>query len=46
VPTKKEAIKIAEKIAKNQWLETKIQKKDGTIQGWNSYGKDPYPPPG
>lgn len=44
VPTKKEAVKIAEVIAKHQWLETKIQKKDGTIQGGNSYGKDSCPP--
>ena len=42
--TKEEAKKIAEDIARNQKLETKIQKKDGTIQWWNSYGNDPHPP--
>ncbi len=42
--TKAEAIQIAEQIAKNQWLETKIQNRDGRISGGNSYWKDPFPP--
>lgn len=42
--TKAEAKSIAESIARNQGLETKIQRQDGTIQGWNSYGNDPCPP--
>ena len=42
--TKAEAMQIARDIAINQWLETKIQRKDGIIQGWNSYGNDPCPP--
>jgi hypothetical protein len=44
--TKQGAIQIAESIARNQGLETKIQKKNWTIQGWNSYGNDPFPPRG
>jgi len=46
VDTKTEAIQIAEQIARNQWLETKIQNRDGKISGWNSYWKDPFPPVG
>lgn len=42
--TKAEAIQIAEQIARNQWLETKIQNRDGKISWWNSYWKDPFPP--
>lgn len=44
--TKAEAQTIAESIARNQWLETKIQRMDGTIQWGNSYGNDPHPPKG
>ncbi len=43
---KKDAITIAQKIAKNQGLETKIQWLDWKIQWGNSYWKDPYPPKG
>ena len=42
--TKAEAIKIAERIAENQWLETKIHNKDWKISWWNSYWGDPFPP--
>ena len=42
--TKKEAIEVAENIAKNQGLETKIHNMDGRISGGNSYGKDSCPP--
>ena len=42
--TKIEAIKVAETIARNQRLETKIHNMDGRISGGNSYGKDPCPP--
>lgn len=42
--TKLEAKQIAESIARNQGLETKIQKLDGTIQGGNSYWNDSCPP--
>ena len=41
---KKEAVNKATEVAKNQSAELKIQKKDGTIQWWNSYGGDPFPP--
>lgn len=40
----KEAIKIAEKIARNQKSDTKIHGKDGQIRAGNSYGNDPCPP--
>ena len=42
--TKAEAVQKAESIARNQWLETKIQNLDWKISGWNSYGNDPCPP--
>lgn len=42
--TKSEAINRAQEIARNQWLETKIQNKDWKISWGNSYGKDPFPP--
>lgn len=45
ISTKKEAEEIMNSIAKNQWLETKIQRKDWVIQWWNTYWKkDPFPP--
>lgn len=44
--TKAEAIAKAELIARNQWLETKIQNMDWTISWGNSYWKDPFPPRG
>ena len=42
--TKAEAKNIAESIARNQWLETKIQRRNWTIQWGNSYWNDPFPP--
>ena len=44
VPTQKEAISIATKIARNQQSETKIHGTNGQIRGGNSYGNDPFPP--
>jgi len=44
VSTQKEAIKIAQDIARNQHSDTKIHGKDGRIRAGNSYGNDPYPP--
>lgn len=44
--TKAQAIDRAQQIARNQWLETKIQNLDWRIAWWNSYGKDPFPPRG
>ncbi len=44
VNTKAEANAIAISIAKNQKLETKVQKLDWIIQWWNSYWNDPFPP--
>lgn len=44
--TKKEALTEAIKIAKNQWLELKVQRKDWKIQMGNSYWWDPFPPRG
>lgn len=42
--TKVDAMKKASDIAKNQWLELKIQNKDWKIAMGNSYGWDPFPP--
>lgn len=42
--TQKEAIEIAENIARNQESDTKIHGQDGKIRGGNSYGNDPCPP--
>lgn len=42
--TQKEAIKIAENIARNQHSDTKIHGQDGKIRAGNSYGNDPFPP--
>jgi hypothetical protein len=40
----KEAIKVAENIAKNQQSDTKIHGRNGKIRAGNSYGNDPCPP--
>ena len=42
--TQQKAIKIAQGIAKNQKLDTKIHDVDGKIRAGNSYGNDPFPP--
>ena len=42
--TQKEAINIAQNIARNQGSDTKIHGKDGKIRAGNSYGNDPHPP--
>lgn len=42
--TKKEAVKVAESIAKKQKSDTKVHGKNGKIQSGNSYGNDPCPP--
>lgn len=42
--TQKEAIGIAENIARNQHSDTKIHGTNGQIRAGNSYGNDPYPP--
>ncbi len=42
--TQKEAIVVAEEIARNQQSDTKIHGVDGKIRAGNSYGKDPQPP--
>ena len=42
--TQKEAIAIAEQIARKQKSDTKIHGTDGKIRAGNSYGNDPYPP--
>jgi hypothetical protein len=42
--TQKEAIFIAEQIARNQKSDTKIHGRDGKIRAGNSYGNDPFPP--
>jgi hypothetical protein len=40
----KDAISIAQNIAKNQHSDTKIHGRDGRIRAGNSYGNDPCPP--
>ena len=42
--TQEQAIKAAEKIARNQKSDTKIHGVDGKIRAGNSYGNDPCPP--
>ncbi len=42
--TQNEAIKLAERIARNQQSDTKVHGRDGKIRAGNSYGNDPYPP--
>lgn len=44
VETQKEAIEIAQNIARNQQSDTKIHGVNGQIRGGNSYGNDPCPP--
>ena len=44
ISTKAEAESIMNDIARNQWLETKVQKRNGEIQWGNSYWNDPFPP--
>ena len=42
--TQREAIEVAENIARNQQSDTKIHGRDGKIRAGNSYGNDPFPP--
>jgi hypothetical protein len=42
--TQREAIGIAENIARRAGADTKIQGRDGKFRGGNSYGNDPFPP--
>jgi len=42
--TQKEAISIAQEIARNQESDTKVHGRDGKIRAGNSYGNDPCPP--
>ncbi len=42
--TQSQAIEIAQNIARNQQVDTKIHGTDGRIRSGNSYGNDPYPP--
>jgi len=44
--TQKEAIEAARGIARNQGSEVFIHGRDGRIRQRDSYGKDPFPPPG
>ncbi len=42
--TQKEAIKLAQQIARNQKSDTKVHGRDNKIRAGNSYGNDPHPP--
>ncbi len=44
VPTQEKAIKVAQKIAKNEKSEVVIHRPDGKIRDKDSYGNDPNPP--
>jgi len=44
--TQKEAIDIGREIAKNQRSELVIHNKKGQIRDKDSFGNDPFPPPG
>ena len=45
-PTKAEAELAGRETAKRESVEHLIHKKDGQIGERNSYGNDPFPPPG
>lgn len=45
-PTQREAIEVARDIARNQQSELLIHGENGQIRERNSYGNDPFPPPG
>ena len=45
-PTQKKAIGAAKAIAINQQSEVVIHGRDGQIRAKDSYGNDPFPPPG
>lgn len=42
--TQRDAIDIAQQIARNQGSEVVIHRPDGTIRDRDSYGNDPHPP--
>lgn len=42
--TQREAIAVAQDIARHQKADTKIHGTDGKIRAGNSYGNDPCPP--
>ena len=44
--TKAQAQQAGRETARREGAEHIIHKKDGTIGARNSYGSDPYPPPG
>ena len=44
--TQREAIERGREIARNQQSELLIHRRDGRIREKNTYGRDPYPPPG
>lgn len=44
--SKRDAVRIARRIAINQSSELFIHKRNGAIQERNTYGKDPNPPKG
>jgi hypothetical protein len=45
-PTQKKAIEAARSIAINQQSEVVVHGRDGQIRAKDSYGNDPFPPPG
>lgn len=42
--TKQQAVSKAMQVAQSQKWELRIQKKDWSVQWWNSYWGDPFPP--
>ncbi|EYC50031.1 hypothetical protein AZ34_02330 [Hylemonella gracilis str. Niagara R] len=45
-PTQAQAAGVAREIAKNQGSEVVIHRPNGQIRDKDSYGNDPFPPPG
>ena len=39
-----QALDVARTIARNQGSDVVIHRRDGTLQGKDSYGRDPFPP--
>ncbi|MCY4148174.1 MAG: DUF2188 domain-containing protein [Gammaproteobacteria bacterium] len=45
-PTQRQAIKVAQRIARSQGMEMLVHGRNGRIRERSTYGRDPYPPKG
>jgi hypothetical protein len=43
-PTKEEALALGRDMARREEVELVVQRRDGTIESKDSYGRDPNPP--